>query len=541
MKRFAWMPLVVALAAGCQSSGEAEPASALQTTNVIKGALRITAEATGMVEPIRKVEVKSKASGEIMALAVDVGDQVETGALLARIDPRDVRNSFDQAQADLEVALARLEISEAQARRSKELVDAGVITAQEYENSRLELANAQAARIKAQTNLELAEARLGDVTIAAPLAGTIIQKSVEEGQVIQSASQNVSGGTTLFVMANLLEMQVRTLVDETDMGQIRPGMPAVVQVEAFPDREFSGFVEKVEPQAVVQQSVTMFPVIVRLDNREGMLRPGMNAEVEVLVDEAADILLVPNNAIVLPQDVAAAAAVLGLDPEQLDLAALGARGGRRGQGGASEAERAQEGADPGGTPPEGAPVAATPADPTAPVAAAPSGAAGAGGVEALRERVQRGELSQDSARALMRATRGGGAGAGAGRVFGGNGAGTGGGLGGGARAARDDSGVFEAPAGPGAGARTVRRAVVFVINDEGTPEPRAVQIGLNDYDHTEVVSGLEEGDQVALLGAAQLQAQSQEFLDRVRQGPGGGMFGGGGRGGGGGQFIVRGP
>jgi HlyD family secretion protein len=110
------------------------------------------------------------------------------------------------------------------------------------------------------------------------------------------------------------------------------------------------------------------------------------------------------------------------------------------------------------------------------------------------------------------------------------------------RAGRDGSAVFEAPAGPGAGARNIRRAVVFVINDQGAPEPRAVQIGLNDYDRTEVVSGLEEGDQVALLGAAQLQAQSQEFLDRIRQGPGG-MFGGGGggRGGGGGQFIVRGP
>ena len=274
VKQQGWIAvLVVMAAAGCRS-GEAEAASALQTTNVIRGMLRITAEATGTVEPIRKVEVKSKASGEILALAVDVGDQVETGALLARIDPRDVRNAYEQANADLEVAQARLEISEAQACRSRELVDAGVITAQEFESSRLELANAQAGLVKAQTNLQLAEARLGDVTIAAPLSGTIIQKSVEEGQVIQSASQNVSGGTTLFVMASLLEMQVRTLVDETDMGPIRPGMPALVQVEAFRDRQFQGTVEKVEPQGVVESNVTMFPVIVRLDNRDGTLRPG---------------------------------------------------------------------------------------------------------------------------------------------------------------------------------------------------------------------------------------------------------------------------
>jgi HlyD family secretion protein len=539
MKR-GWLLLALPLlVAGCKA-GDAEPVSSLQTTNVIKGALRITAEATGTVEPIRKVEVKSKASGEILALAVDVGDEVQTGALLARIDPRDVRNSFDQAQADLEVAQARLEISEAQARRASELVEAGVITAQEHESSRLELANAQAARIKAVTNLELAQARLGDVTISAPLSGTIISKTVEEGQVIQSASQNVSGGTTLFVMANLLEMQVRTLVDETDMGQIRPGMVAVVQVEAFPDRQFAGYVEKVEPQAVVQQSVTMFPVIVRLDNREGMLRPGMNAEVEVLVDEAADILLVPNNAIVLPQDVAAAATVLGLDPEQLDMAALGGRGARGGRGGGAGGAATAEGGAP---PPLASASGPGPTDAAAP-AGSPAAAAPAAGappaMDSLRARVARGEISQDSARAMMAGMRRAGGGQGTG---GGQGAGAGGGFrmraeGGAARG----TGVFSAPAGPQGGVeRDIRRAVVFVVNEQGTPEPRAVQIGLNDYDHTEVVSGLEEGDQVAILGAAQLQAQSQEFLNRMRQGPGGAgmMFGGGGGGGGrGGQVMI---
>lgn len=133
--------IVMGVVLAACGSGENTQATTMQTSAVTRGALRITAEATGTVEPIRKVEVKSKASGEILALAVDVSDQVATGALLVRIDPRDVRNSFDQAEADLEVAQARLEISEAQAQRSTELLDAGVITAQEYESSRLDLAN----------------------------------------------------------------------------------------------------------------------------------------------------------------------------------------------------------------------------------------------------------------------------------------------------------------------------------------------------------------------------------------------------------------
>src|SRR5690606_24416740 len=119
--------------------------------------------------------------------------------------PRDVRNRYDQAQADLEVSQAQANNAESSLRRSEELHAAGVITDQEVESARLSFTNSQANLTRARTNLGLAELQLGDVTIRAPMAGTIIQKSVEEGSVIQSAAQNVSGGTALFVMANLDE------------------------------------------------------------------------------------------------------------------------------------------------------------------------------------------------------------------------------------------------------------------------------------------------------------------------------------------------
>ena len=284
--------LLVQVGVACGTS-EADEAPSLQTATVTLGNLMITAEATGNVEPIRTVEVTSKASGEVLRLYVDVGDEVEPGALLAEVDPRDVRNGFDQAEADLEVAQARLEISQAQLRRSEELLQSGVISTQEHESRNLDFANSRATLVKAETNHELAQLRLDDVIIRAPLAGTVLEKNVEEGQVIQSASQNVSGGTTLVIMADLGSMQVRTLVDETDMGDIRAGMPANVTVEAYPERTFVGIVEKIEPQAIVQQNVTMFPVIVELDNRSGLLRPGMNAEVVIELAQATGVLLIP--------------------------------------------------------------------------------------------------------------------------------------------------------------------------------------------------------------------------------------------------------
>ena len=442
-------------------TGEAGDPSSVQSTSVLRGDLIVTAEADGTVEPVLKVEVTSKASGEILRLYVDTGDRVETGALLAEIDPRDVRNSADQANADIEVARARIDIAEAQAERSKKLLELGVISAQEHESRTLEFANAQAGLIKAQTNLQLAQLRLRDVTIRAPMAGTILEKNVEEGQVIQSSSQNVSSGTTLLVMADLDGIQVRTFVTERDLGEIMEGMTTSVRVDAYPDRTFVGVVDQIEPQAVVQQNVTLFPLIVRLDNSSRLLRPGMNTTVEIQTGEARGVLLIPNSSVVLPQDAEPAALALGLDADAVDMEGMFAGGGRVGSMFASES---------GG-------------DVSQNSFRMPSGRPG-----------RRGEM------------RGGGFGSG-------------------------QHGQGEHASGP---ARATKRAVVFVVGEGGSIEPRMVMIGLTDWDRTEVVSGLDEGDQVALIGLAQLQMQREEFLERMRA-RGSNPFGGGMRGGMGGH------
>ena len=494
--------MVAVVTAACSNDESVDEVSSLTTVEVTRGDLSIRAEATGTVEPIRTVEVKSKASGEILRLHADVGDQVGPGSLLADIDPRDVQNRFNQTEADLAVAQARLEISEAQLERSDQLLGAAVITPQEHESSRLEFANSQASLVKAETNHDLAILQLNDVRIRAPAAGTIIQKSVEEGVVIQSASQNVSGGTALFMMANLREMQVRTLVDETDMGQLASGLEAIVTVEAFPDESFRGVVDKIEPQATVVQNVTMFPVIVSLDNSAGLLKPGMNAEVEVLIDEALDVVLVPNNAIVQTSDVGPAAMALGLNIDDMDLTQFmrggrgGSRGGQgfaggRGQGGRPQSEGAEAASGEGDSPPG-------------------DGQDDQGSIMAqlqeLRAQVESGEISQESMRAEMQRLGGGRGGRAA--------------RGGGADVTR-------------ASTRDTRPAVVFVMGADSIPKPRLVQMGLNDWDHTQIVMGVEAGDVLVVVGAAQLMAQQQEFQSRMMSRMGGNLFGGGmGRGGG---------
>lgn len=423
--------LVLALAGVACDKGETrEVEAAPDLAPVERRDLEIRAESSGEIEPIRVVEVKSKVSGELLQMPVETGDEVRQGELIASVDPRDVRNALAQTEADLELARARLATTESQRRRAEQLSKSGVMSTQELETAQLEETNARAQLLKAQTNLELAREKTGDVTIRAPITGTVIEKTVEQGQIIASAAANVSGGTTLVRMANLATVQARALVDETDIGQVRPGQEALVTVEAYPNRTFRGRVQKIEPQAVVEQNVTMFPVLVRLDNPERLLKPGMNAEVSIQIADRTGVLAVPNGSVVSIREAPAAGSVLGLDEQKVrdQLAALRkereGREGQEGRGGAG-----QEGGD-------------------------------------------------------------------------------------------------------------ARPGVVFVKTASG-PAAQVVMLGLADWDHTEVVRGLDAGSEVYLISVVRLQQQQQQQAQRMRERSGAGMLGGGNQRGGGSQRGRR--
>jgi HlyD family secretion protein len=304
---------VVSLAA-CKKEAPPVP---YQAVPVERRDIVVSAQASGAVQPDTTVEVKSKASGEILELAVETGQVVKRGDLMVRVDPRIPRNAVAQAQADLEVAQARLANASSQRRRADELFKSQSITEQEHEQALLDYANANAEVIRAKVALDNARDQLDDTNVRAPINGTIIEKQVERGQVISSPTNDVGGGTVLLKMADLNLVQVRTLVDETDIGKIQAGQRATVTVDAFPNRPFSGRVLKIEPQAQTQQNVTMFPVLVRIENKEGLLRPGMNSEVEIHVGRRDDVLAVPSAALRTQRDAGSAAQVLGLSPNEV--------------------------------------------------------------------------------------------------------------------------------------------------------------------------------------------------------------------------------
>ena len=317
--------LLVAGPGGCRK--ETQPV-VYQAVPVERRDIEVSALASGTVRPDTTVEVKSKASGEILQLLAETGQLIKRGAPLVRVDPRNARNALAQAQANLDVARARLTNATAQKNRSDQLYASQSITEQEHEQSLLDYADARSAVVNAQVAVDNAKIQLEDTDVRAPITGTIIEKAVERGTVIASATSNVSGGTTLLKMADLNLVQVMTLVDETDIGKVRVDLPATVTADAYPNRPFDGIVLKIEPQAVTEQNVTMFPVLVRIDNRAGLLRPGMNADVEIHVGRRDGVLAVPNAALRTQRDAGSAASVLGLVPDEM-LRQLAAQAAQR--------------------------------------------------------------------------------------------------------------------------------------------------------------------------------------------------------------------
>ena len=564
---------------------EKEKTLPIETSAVARRTIVSEATASGQVEPINVIEVKSKSSGQIIEMPVETGSQVSRGQLLIQLDPRDVKQQLSQTVADSVAAAAKLAVSKAQKERNDKMYADKIITAQEYEASQLDYANAVASMIRARSAVDLAEQRVEEARVSAPVGGTIIEKPVSLGQVIASATGSASGGTILLKMADLTRVRVRALFNETDIGAVVPGQPATVTVDAFPDRPFGGTVEKIEPSAVIQSSVTMFPVLVTLDNREGLLKPGMNGEVTVLVERREDVLAVPNDAVRQTREARATAQLVGLDPDSVEAAvreqmqAMG--GGGRGNGGnGGNGANGRRGESRGDVD-----IAAIQGDQggrqgrqgfnlpevtdaqckqvTDAFAKAPTAQAT---LQGLRGRVQGGEIDQQRSRAIsdsiykslgldsqvaracqFRGRQGGGRGGQGGGTgtTGGNAGGNtasnapnnaGGSEAGGRRGGRRNAAAMMAgmdvPVSQ-ATTRAARPALVYVAAGTGFV-PRVVRVGMSDLDYTEVVSGLQEGENVLLLTSLAMQASRDSALARMRRGGGmPGVPGGGGPGGGG--------
>ncbi len=435
---------------------------------VERHSISVSVGSSGAVEPLAKIEVKSKASGEVLELLVATGDYVEQGALMVNIDPRTVTNRLAQAEAELKAALSRRKISISQMARAERLVKQGTFTEADYEQAALELANAEAQVVTAEVTVENARIAVDDTDIRAPVSGTVIAKPVEKGQVISSPTQDVGGGTLLLTMADLSAVQIRALVDETDIGKIRAGMQAEVTVAAYPNQPFPGEIIKIEPQAVLEQNVTMFAVLISIHNPEGLLMPGMNAEVEISVARRNDVLAIPVMALRTERDVAATAGIFGMSETELRKEL--AQGGDKAA--AASAEGSTSTINIGGR-----------------TIQLPDGV----DAEKVRSTMQKRRSGDDLSAEEQQLMR---------RVFANQG-----GPGSGRKRGGDEETDY----------RFGGDFWVVIEEQDGGTRIANVKAGLTDLDRVEIISGLEENDRVFILPSAHLvetQEQLQKWINR---------------------------
>jgi HlyD family secretion protein len=331
--------VVVAALVAFSGSTKIDPS---KLAKVEKGDLAKSVVATGKIEPITKVEVKSKASGIVKKLYVDYGDSVKKGQVLAELDRDEIQARVDQARAQLEASTASLNGTRADLERAK--VDAegpdvpllkrayeraqgmakdGVVSASALDDAeknyemalnkqnvskaqlvvlQAKIGQAQGQLSQDRANLKQLEEQLGYTTIESPLDGIVLSRDVEIGDAVSSILVLGSTATLVMTLGDTSEVYVKGKVDESDIGKVYLGQPARIKVESFKDKTFTGKVTKISPMGVEKDNVTTFEVRVSINNPEGVLKAMMTANAEIILEEHKNVLQIPEGSIIYDKD-----------------------------------------------------------------------------------------------------------------------------------------------------------------------------------------------------------------------------------------------
>ncbi len=432
---------------------------------VTRGNLELMVSANGVVQPINRVEIKSKASGQIEQLHFEEGQTTQKGDLLIALDQTTAKNDFEQAKADLAVAESNLKQQQNNFQRATELFEKKLISEQERDQAGVEKVRAEAQLVKARATLSSADERLRDTRVRSPITGVILSRSVSLGQIISSGTSNVSGGTTLATIADMDEVYIETNVDEVDIGKVQVGQSARVVADAYPDDAFTGEVIRIAPLGKTLQNVTTFNVIVLVRNLGGKLKAGMSTSVDVEIFKRRDVLLVPAEALKDPRSEQGRALIASLAQPEPKVGADSAK---------AEVPKTDIPSDP-----EEARKRFMSMSPEEQQRFR----------EQMRERIQKMSPEERQKYFAQMRPQGGG-------PFGRDGSG-----------GRRPSQIRQQEA--------VRERVVEVRNGDGFV-PRLVKIGPSNYDFAEVLEGLAEGDELRITTVSRAKLASEQFTERMR-------------------------
>lgn len=264
------------------------------TAPATRATLTQAVTATGDLQPVTTVEVSSQISGLVLELLVDFNSPVKAGQVLARIDPATYESRLRQSRAELSNSRANYDLVRLNTDRVRSLFERNLVSQQELDQANAQLSQAQAQLEIRQAAVENVEVDLARCAIIAPIDGIVIDRKIEVGKTV-AASLNAP---TLFTIANdLTRMQINASVAEADIGQIADGQLVNFTVDAFPDRRFTGTVAQIRNFPTVASNVVVYPVIIDVVNPGGRLKPGMTANVDIVIAERPAALTFPNAAL----------------------------------------------------------------------------------------------------------------------------------------------------------------------------------------------------------------------------------------------------
>lgn len=286
--------VVIAVAAWLLSGGKKEEQINFKQEKVATHTLQNSITATGTIEAVTSVTVGTQVSGIVNKLYVDYNSVVKKGQVIAELDKTNLISELNTAKANLASTESNLSYQSANMKRYQTLYKKGLVSADEYENALLAYRQAKEQVASSRENVQRAQTNLGYATITSPIDGTVISKSVEEGQTV-AASFNTP---ELFTIAkDLKNMQVIANVDEADIGGVAVGNRVNFTVDAYPDDTFEGVVKQVRLEATTTNNVVTYEVVISAPNADLKLKPGLTANVTIFTKEQANILSVSNKAL----------------------------------------------------------------------------------------------------------------------------------------------------------------------------------------------------------------------------------------------------
>ena len=272
-----------------------------RSVEVKRGSISVVLEETGEIQPIREIDIKSRISGKVIKFFVDEGDFVKNGDLIAEIEPDfNQANQIANIRNNLHLSRIRLENAQKDYDRKQALFERQFIAKDDVDKA---LDDLETANINYQSALQQFELireidTEGNISrIFSTASGTVIQKMVEEGEMVISSTSSFSDGTVIVKLADLTQMVVNSFINEVDIAKVFLTQRVRIQVDAFPYESYSGVVSKIGAMAVTRNNVKVFPIEIRIQERETPLMPGMTANITILGETKEDIIVIPIRAI----------------------------------------------------------------------------------------------------------------------------------------------------------------------------------------------------------------------------------------------------